>query len=139
MLVNDIVFGGYAGKDAEDRTTKGGTRIVTLSVCHTEKARNDQSQDVTTWVRVKAFGGWADLAAKVQKGDNVVVKGKLNVSPYKDNEGRERVSVDIVAHAIGVIARQGGAQGGSQGARGGGGGGGRRAPAAGVDDEPPPF
>lgn len=137
MQTNDVTFAGYAGRDAEDRVTQGGTRIVTFPLCHTEK--DNQGQDRSTWVRVKVFGGWCDAAATVTKGQNVVVKGKLNVENYTTKEGVERTSVDIIAFAVGLLERQerpansnaSRSSGGGNRPRGGGqGGGGRQAQAA---------
>ncbi len=135
MLINDIIFAGFAGRDAEDRVTGGGTRIVTLSLCHTEKKEN--REEVSTWVRVKVFGAWCDTAANVAKGDNVLVKGKLNVSQYTDSSGKERTSVDIITHALGVIARE---QRQTQGQGQGSGGSNRRdnAPRGGGSHPSPP-
>lgn len=145
MQVNDLVFSGYAGKDAEDRVTRGGTRIVTFSLCHTEKPRQQGDEAVSTWVRVKVFGGWCDTAAKIRTGQNVFIKGKLNVSPYTDGNGKERISVDVIVHALAILERSDGAQprqgGGQQANRGGGGGNSSRAagPGMGDDEGPPPF
>lgn len=65
MLLNEVTFAGNAGKDAEDFTTPTGTRIVSFSLCHTDKSNN---QEKTTWLRVKVFGGFAEPASRIKKG-----------------------------------------------------------------------
>lgn len=103
--INQVTFAGYVGKDAEDRTLPGGqTRVVSFSMCHTEKGKNGR-EDVSTWVRVKVFGAWCDTAAQVKKGDNVLVMGKLQVQNYKGKDGSEKTSVDLLAHTLGVLQK----------------------------------
>lgn len=107
MLLNEITFAGYAGKDAEDFQTPTGTRIVTLSICHTEKARQPGGQDQNTWLRAKVFGNWADTAVKIKKGDNVIIKGKLQEVKWKDKAtGQDRTMLEAVAFQIGVLPRE---------------------------------
>jgi single-strand DNA-binding protein len=113
VQVNDFVLAGFVGKDAEDRVTQGGTRIVSFPLCHTDKGKDGRA-DTSTWVRVKTFGGWCDTAAAIRKGDNVMVKGKLNVSSYTDKDGKERTSVEVIAHAVGLLVREGGSGGAGQ-------------------------
>ena len=123
MLLNEVTIAGNVGSDARDGATQNGTRVVTFSLAHNEKGK-DGRQDVTTWVRVKVFGGWCDFAASCKKGDNVFVKGKLNVQTYKDKNGVERTSVDVIPFAMGRFDREGAprAQGQGQGQNRGGGG-----------------
>ncbi len=104
MQLNEITFAGFVGKDAEVKTVGNNLKVGTFSLCHTEKGR-DGKEDTTTWVRVTAWGNWADTAGTFKKGDNVVVKGKLNVKQFK-HEGVERTSVDVVANAIGRIQKE---------------------------------
>ncbi len=106
MQMNELTFGGYVGRDAEDASTASGTRIVNFSLCHTEKAKREGDPDRVTWVRVKVFGGWCDTAANIRKGDNVVVRGKLVENKWKDKEtGKERTSLEVIAFQLGVIQR----------------------------------
>ena len=105
MLLNEITMAGNVGSDARDGTTQGGTRVVTFSLAHNEKGR-DGREDTVTWVRVKVFGIWCDLAAGFKKGDNVFVKGKLNVQSYEDKDGNNRTSVDVIPFVLGRIARE---------------------------------
>lgn len=100
MNVNQVTFGGKVGFDPDVKETKGGKRMVSLSVGYCQKV-----DDGYRWtnMRVKCFGYSADDAAQVRKGDNVVVSGKLETSEYTDKQGNKRTSTDIVAFSIGVV------------------------------------
>ncbi len=105
MLLNEITFAGNLGQDADDATLQSGTRIVSFSLCHNEKGK-DGRPDKQTWVRAKVFGNWCELAATFKKGDNVFIKGRLDINVYKDKNGVERTSVDVIPFTLGRIERE---------------------------------
>ncbi len=104
MQLNEMYFAGFAGRDAEEITTPGGVRIVKFSVCQTEKGRDGRG-DISTWVEVISFGAWCDLAAKVRKGNNVMVKGKLQVREWQAKEGHTMKTVEVVAMTLAIFLR----------------------------------
>ncbi len=104
MNINEVLFGGRAGADADDKTTTSGIRIVTLSICHNQKGK-DGRPDTATWIRAKAFGGWCSYAATVRKGDRVVIKGPLTISPWEDKEGVKHTEVAVIIHNMAILDR----------------------------------
>lgn len=104
MLINELTFAGNAGKDAVDKTTANGTRIVTFSLCHTQKGKQG-SPDKSTWITVKAFSWAAETAARIKKGMNVYVKGPLSVDEYVGQDGAKKTSVCLIANSIGIIEK----------------------------------
>lgn len=105
MQLNEIFFAGFVGKDASDHTGQSGNRVVSFNVCQTTRSKNG-GKDVSTWVRVKAFSGWAEYAAQIKKGDNVFVVGKLNISEYTDKNNVKQTNVEILASALSVLRKQ---------------------------------
>src|SRR5687768_4260497 len=104
MQVNEVMFAGYAGRDADVRDPKAGSKLASLRVCHTQKGKNGAA-DVSTWVNIKAFGFAAEDAARVKKGDNVIVKGSLSLSTWKGKDGTDKSELVIMAFALGVLER----------------------------------
>lgn len=104
MLLNELTFAGNAGKDALDKTTNSGTRIVTFTLCHTQKSKLGGA-DKSTWITVKAFSWAADTAAKIRKGMNVFVRGPLSVEEYTSKEGLKKTSVCLIANSIGILEK----------------------------------
>ena len=147
--VNKIIIVGNLGRDPEVRYSQSGMAICSFSVAVTERKKDgEQWKDHTEWFRVKSFGKQAENAGQyLQKGKQVYVEGRLEQSKYKDKEGQERTSVDVIANTIQFLgggggggARKDGAPAGERAARPAGGGGGDDAPPASdgfIDDDLP--
>jgi single-strand DNA-binding protein len=103
MQVNDVIFAGYTGRDADVRTTQNGKEMASFSLCYSRKYGKDQEE--STWVTVFVYGEWVRTAQQIKKGDNVVVHGQLRVSSYKDKQGIEKMSVSIIARTLGLILK----------------------------------
>lgn len=93
---------GNLGKDPEVRFTGSGTAVANLSVGCTERVKiKDKWEAVTEWVRVVAFGKTAENAGQyLAKGKQVYVEGRLQTKKWKDKEGNERYSTEVVAHQV---------------------------------------
>ena len=104
MYLNEVTFAGFLGKDAETFATAGGVDIVTLSICHTYKGKDNK--ETVTWVKCKVFAPWSTSAKNLKKGDNVYIKGSLRENKWTDKEsGKERSSLELTANAVGVFQR----------------------------------
>jgi single-strand DNA-binding protein len=141
--VNRVIIIGNLGRDPEVRYAQSGMAICKLSVAVTERVKDGTDwKDATEWFRVTVFGKTAENAGQyLQKGRQVYVEGRLKTDKYKDKDGVERTSVEVIANTLQFL-------GGGAGAGAGGGGGARRdggAPApsggggggGGGDDAPP--
>lgn len=105
MSVNVSMLEGYVGYDAKDFTSPGGTRIVSFSICNTEKGKEGKP-DTQTWADCKIFGYKCDSAIKFKKGDHVIVTGKLKTPTYKDKNGIEKRGTEIVGFDAYRIEKQ---------------------------------
>lgn len=108
--VNKIIIVGNLGRDPEVRYSQGGMAICTFTVAVGErKKEGEQWKEHTEWFRVKSFGKTAENAGQyLQKGKQVYVEGRLEQSKYKDKEGQERTSVDVIANTIQFLGGAGG-------------------------------
>ena len=153
--VNRVIIIGNLGRDPEVRYAQSGMAICKLSVAVTERVKDGNDwKDATEWFRVTVFGKTAENAGQyLQKGRQVYVEGRLKTDKYKDKDGVERTSVEVIANTLQFLgggAGAGAGAGGGGGARrdggapapsgGGGGGGGDDAPPASdgfIDDDLP--
>jgi single-strand DNA-binding protein len=133
--VNRVTIVGNLGRDPEARYAQSGMTICKLSVAVTEKVKDgDAWKDETEWFRVTVFGKTAENAAQyLQKGRQVYVEGRLKTEKYKDKDGVEKVSVEVIASNVVFLAGGGDDKGGGK----------SKAPAAaaagGGDDSDLPF
>jgi single-strand DNA-binding protein len=100
--VNKVIIVGNLGRDPEVRFSASGMAVCKLSVAVTERAKDgDEWKDVTEWFRVVVFGKTAENAGQyLQKGRQVYVEGRLKTEKYKDKDGVEKTSTEVVANSV---------------------------------------
>ena len=87
--INSVNILGYLGGNPNVGVSQGGVASAQLSLgCNQSwKDRGGNPQKRTDWIRVVAFNGLATSLARLQKGDQVAVSGRLQSKIYKDKEG----------------------------------------------------
>jgi single-strand DNA-binding protein len=100
--INKVILVGNLGRDPEVRYAQSGMAICKLSVAVNEREKDgDQWVDRAEWFRVTVFGKTAENAAQyLQKGRQVYVEGRLKTDKYKDKEGVERTSTEVVGSVL---------------------------------------
>ena len=100
--VNKVIIIGNLGRDPEVRYAQSGMAICKLSVAVTERVKDGDSwKDATEWFRVTVFGKTAENAGQyLQKGRQVYVEGRLKTDKYKDKDGVEKTSTEVVANTL---------------------------------------
>ena len=92
---------GNVGKTPELRMAKSGKQMANFSIASTEK-----KEGATTWVDVVCFDEQADVVSQsVQKGDRVVVTGRLALETYEKKDGSQGSSLRLVADEVGKSLR----------------------------------
>ena len=60
--------------------------------------KDDNSKDVSQWLRVTCFGDTAKaIAAKAKKGDRVYVEGALTMNQWNDAAGETKHGLNVAA------------------------------------------
>lgn len=98
--VNKVILIGNLGIDPEVRTLESGVKVCRLSIATSESYTNKEGNRVeqTEWHSVTLWRGLAEIAEKyLTKGNKVYVEGKLRTRSYKDKDGVDRYSTEIVA------------------------------------------
>lgn len=111
--VNKIIIVGNLGRDPEVKFTAAGLAVAKLSVAVTERVKVDNGwADATEWFRVTVFGKQAESAGQfLAKGRQVYVEGRLKTDKYKDKDGVEKTSVEVIANQVVFIGGGGKAEG----------------------------
>ena len=90
---------GNLGADPELRYSQKGAPIASFRVA-VNQVRNGPDgdrQENTEWFRVRAMGRLSEFAQRLQKGNRVLVIGRLDVSHYQSRDGDTRVGFDVWA------------------------------------------
>ena len=97
------MFVGNAGRAPEVRTTTDETTIASFSLAVSTWSREAEGKGEPIWLRIVAFGKLAETVEKfVKKGSQVLVAGRLSLREYTTKDGKERISVEIIAQSIEV-------------------------------------
>lgn len=146
--INKVIIVGNVGGDPETRYMPSGSAVTNLTIATNETWKDKQTgekKERTEWHRVAMFNRLAEIAAEyLRKGSQVYIEGKIRTRKWKDKEGQDRYTTEIVADEMQMLGGRGGAGGagggdfggGSQGGgnQGGNQGGGNAPPQPGPDD-----
>lgn len=95
---------GNVGKAPELKTTSNGKMMASFSVASTQKREGKEPQ--TTWVDVTCFDEQADVVSQsVQKGDRVVVSGRIQLEKFTRKDGTEGSALRMLADEVGISLR----------------------------------
>lgn len=97
-MSTSITILGNTGRDVELRYTPNGTPVANFSVAsNTDRNTPEGQKKKTDWYNVSAFGKQAETLAKyLNKGSQILVRGKLSLSAWQTREGEPRVNADLV-------------------------------------------
>jgi len=102
MPVNQIVFQGRLGRDAEMTVTSSGKEVTKFSVGSTRRwnAGNEVKEE-TTWLNITAWNGVASgIVDRLVKGKEVTVVGSIAPNQWEDKDGNTRRELYINAREI---------------------------------------
>ncbi len=145
---NSVTLVGNLTKDPELRYTATGRGVASFGLAVNRRyQQNGEWQEQVSFFNVVAWGDLGEnAAASLNKGNRIVVTGRLEQRSYDTKEGEKRSITEVVADELGPSLRwaqvqierisRDSAEGGSSGG-GGGGGGGARTPDPIYGDEEP--
>lgn len=136
-MINKVILIGNLGADPEIRYLESGKPVATFSLATTEryKGQDGQVQESTEWHRISAWDRLAEICGEyLAKGSKVYIEGKLKTRKWKDQQGNERYTTEIVAREMKMLSPR--ANSGSSGGDGYGQGGGYSQPPSTGDDVP---
>ena len=99
--INKVILVGNLGRDPEARQTQAGQDIIHLSVATEESWRDKatgERKSRTEWHRVVIFNDHLGKVAKdhLSKGSKVYIEGQLQTRKWKDKEGNEKYTTEVV-------------------------------------------
>lgn len=103
--MNKAMILGRLGQDPVVKHSTDGSQVTSFSIATTNVAnRNGEKKESTEWHNCVAFGRTAEIAGQyLKKGSQALVEGSLRTSKYKDKEGNERQSTNIVVNQLTLL------------------------------------
>ncbi len=105
--VNKVILVGNLGKDPEVRYTPGGEAVTNITLATTDSWKDKatgEKKEATEWHRVVFFRKLAEVAGEyLKKGSQVYIEGSLKTRKWKDKEGQDRYTTEIVASEMTML------------------------------------
>ena len=101
-MLNHIVIMGRLTKDPELRTTQSGVSVTSFTLAVDRDFKNkDSGEKSTDFIDVVAWRQTAEFVCKYfSKGRMAVAEGRLQIRDWKDRDGNNRRSAEIVADNV---------------------------------------
>lgn len=114
MSINRVNITGNLTRDAELRSTAGGTQILSFGVAVNDRRKNPQTgawEDVPNFVDCIIFGQRAEAVSRfISKGSKVAIEGKLRFSSWETKDGDRRSKLEVIVDEIDFMSRPNGQQ-----------------------------
>ena len=100
-MLNKIILMGRLTRDPELRRTGSGTAVTSFSLAVDRDFKSQSGEKETDFIDVVAWRSTAEFVAKYfTKGRMAVVEGRLQIRDWKDKDGNNRRSAEVVADNI---------------------------------------
>lgn len=105
-MINKVTLIGNVGAAPEVRFTQGGLAVATFTIATTEKwKKNGETQEHTEWHRIVAWQRLGEVCAEyLSKGSKVYIEGKLQTRKWKDKDGHDRYTTEIIAREMKMLS-----------------------------------
>lgn len=99
--MNKVILIGNVGKDPEMRTLESGVKVAKATVATSERWKDKQGewQEKTQWHTIIGWRYAADSIGRIEKGDKVVVEGKIETRSY-EKDGEKKYVTEIIADSV---------------------------------------
>lgn len=105
MSLNQVSVSGNLGEDAELRSTRGGTPVLTFALAVNERVKQADGTwgDRASWIDCVLFGTRAQaLADWLRKGNKVAVQGRLRTSTW-ERDGVSHKRTEVVVEEVDLM------------------------------------
>lgn len=105
MSLNQVSVTGNLGADAELRSTRGGTPVLTFALAVNERVKQADGTwgDKASWIDCVLFGTRAQaLADWLRKGSKVAVQGRLRTSTW-ERDGVSHKRTEVVVEEVDLM------------------------------------
>lgn len=98
-MLNVIAIQGRLVSDPEMRQTTTGKSVCSFTIACDRGRKDSNGQNIVDWIPVVAWERTAEFICKYfQKGQMIVLDGRLQSRNYKDRDGNNRTAIEINAN-----------------------------------------
>ena len=99
-MLNHITIHGRLTQDVELKQTQSGVSVCNFTVA-VDRSYSNGEDKITDFFTIVCWRGLADMVAKYfTKGKEILVSGEMHSRKWQDNDGNNRVSLEIQANTV---------------------------------------
>lgn len=101
MALNKIFITGRLVADPELRTTPAGVTVTTFRIACERDFKNSAGERETDFINIVAWRQTGEFIAKTfRKSRLITIVGRLQMRPYTDKDGNNRIAPEVVAEQV---------------------------------------
>lgn len=105
--VNKVMLLGHLGGDPEVRYTPNQQAVCNFQIATSESWKDKQTgekQERTEWHSIVAYQRIAEICKKfLKKGSKVWIEGMLRTNKWKDKQGNDRYTTQIICNSLQML------------------------------------
>jgi len=107
-MFNKVILIGNLTRDPELRYTPQGTSVCNFGIAVNRKYKQgDEMKEEVTFINIVVFGKQADNCGQyLNKGNPVLVEGRLQERRWETEEGQKRSKHEVVAQSVQFLPRK---------------------------------
>jgi len=108
-LKNSVQLIGHLGKDVELKSISNGSKVAKLTIATNDYYKNNKGELMkdTQWHNLVAWGKTAELMAQIlNKGNEIVIQGKLVHRSYEDKDGNIRYTSEVKVNEFMKVTKE---------------------------------
>lgn len=103
--MNKVILLGRLTRDPEMKNTTTGKAVTRFSLAVDRRFKNKDGQKEADFINIVVWDKQAEFAAQyLNKGSQISVSGRLQVSSYDGQDGQRRYMTEVVADEINFVS-----------------------------------
>lgn len=112
---NKVILMGNLTRDPEVRYTPNGIAVASFAIAVNRKYKQgDETKEEVSYIDIVVFGKPAESCGQyINKGDSVLIDGRLQQRRWETEDGQKRNKIEVVAQSVNFMpkrSRSGGGQ-----------------------------
>ena len=100
-MLNNLAIQGWLACNPEMRQTTTGKSVASFRIACSRGRKDANGHDLVDWIPVVVWDGRAEFVCKYfQKGNMIILAGRVQSRTYTDKNGSNRSVLELVANEV---------------------------------------
>jgi len=105
---NKVILLGNLTRDPEVRYTPNGIAVASFAIAVNRKYKQgDETKEEVSYIDIVVFGKQAESCGQyINKGDSVLIDGRLQQRRWETEDGQKRTKIEVVAQSVNFMPKR---------------------------------